>query len=83
MTPEQQAIAGLWIVLQGAVGYGVKWLVNEMNRREAACEARIAKLETRQDEWIDSTRRLADALQQQVDAHALTIDRLTTSEAKR
>ena len=82
MTAEQQAIGVLWIFISGGIGGVVKYLVSEMNRRDTACNERIAKLEERLDSGAETMRRLNDVLQKQVDAHEMTIERLTRSEGR-
>jgi hypothetical protein len=80
LTPEQQAIAALWLFIQAGILGIARWLVSEKNKCETRCEERIAKLEVRLDEGAATMRRLNEVLQKQVDAHEMTISRLTTSE---
>ena len=80
MTPEQQLIAGLLTAIQGGILFGVRYLITERNKEKAECNERIAKLEARLDEGAATMRRLNEVLQRQVDAHELTITRLTESE---
>ncbi len=80
MTPEQQFIAALLVAIQGGVGFGVRYLITERAKEKVECNTRIAKLEARLDEGAETMRRLNDVLQKQVDAHELTITRLTSSE---
>jgi hypothetical protein len=80
MTPEQQLIAALLTAIQGGILFGVRYLITERTKEKAECNERIAKLEARLDEGAATMRRLNEVLQRQVDAHELTITRLTESE---
>jgi uncharacterized coiled-coil protein SlyX len=82
VTPEQQLIAGLLAAIQGGILFGVRYLITERTKEQAACNERIGKLEARLDEGAATMRRLNDVLQKQVDAHELTITRLTASERR-
>lgn len=80
MTPEQQLIAGLLTAIQGGILFGVRYLIAERTKDKSECADRIAKLEARLDEGAVTMRKLNEVLQRQVDAHELTITRLTESE---
>ena len=81
MTVEQQVIALAAFIQMGIIavikGMHTLWMGD---RRE--CNERIARMEAKLEEGAVAMKQLAVALQKQVDAHEMTIERLTRSEGR-
>ena len=81
MNFEQQVIALAAFIQMGIIavikGMHTLWMGDRKQ-----CRDDITRLEAKLDEGAHAMKQLAAALQKQVDAHELTIERLTRSEGR-
>lgn len=71
MTLEQAAIAAvgaLWLAFTGLGGGVVRHLLLQLKERDAACDARVAKLEAKLDESSDVIGRQVESQQKQIES---------------
>jgi low affinity Fe/Cu permease len=81
MNLDQQVIAMAAFIQMGIIavvkGMHMMWMADKKQ-----CRDDISRMEMKLDEGAEAMKQLAAALQKQVDAHELTIERLTRSEGR-